>query len=185
MTRFRQFAIAATVVLVIKLVLPGLAAGQSAARPGDLNGDGRVNILDIQLAVNVFLGTQTNPTIKALADVDGDGIVAAADIQIIVNIALNIAAESVTQIVTASAGGTITLPSGSSVSIPAGLFAVDQTITLSRRFAYFQEPPSVAFSRTSAQFSLSLLHRFRHPPARSSPSAFRPSLLTQGPSNFE
>ncbi len=51
----------------------------------DLNGDGKVNVLDVQLCVNVFLGIQTDPNIVAAADVNGDGAVNVLDVQQIVN----------------------------------------------------------------------------------------------------
>jgi hypothetical protein len=53
--------------------------------PEDLNGDGRVNVLDVQLCVNVFLGIQTDPAIVAAADVNRDGVVNVLDVQLIVN----------------------------------------------------------------------------------------------------
>jgi hypothetical protein len=55
---------------------------------GDLNADGQVNVLDVQLCVNVFLGTQTDPAIVARADVNADGDVNVLDVQRIVNIFL-------------------------------------------------------------------------------------------------
>jgi len=51
----------------------------------DLNLDGRVNVLDVQLCVNVFLGIQTDPDIVARADVNGDSAVNVLDVQRIVN----------------------------------------------------------------------------------------------------
>jgi subtilisin len=51
----------------------------------DINLDGRVNVLDVQLCVNVFLGTQTDPDIVARADVNGDNAVNVLDVQLIVN----------------------------------------------------------------------------------------------------
>ena len=54
----------------------------------DLNGDGRVNVLDVQLCVNVFLGVQTDPDIVARADVNNDGAVNVLDVQRIVNMFL-------------------------------------------------------------------------------------------------
>jgi hypothetical protein len=42
-------------------------------------------VLDVQLIVNVFLGTQTDPEIVARADVNGDGAVNVLDVQAIVN----------------------------------------------------------------------------------------------------
>ena len=54
----------------------------------DLNLDGRVNVLDVQLCVNVFLGAVTDPGLVARADVSGDGAVNVLDVQRIVNIFL-------------------------------------------------------------------------------------------------
>jgi hypothetical protein len=45
--------------------------------------------LDVQLAVNVFLGTQTDPEIVSRADVNGDGAVNVLDVQLIANIFLS------------------------------------------------------------------------------------------------
>jgi hypothetical protein len=58
-------------------------------RPADLSGDGQVNVLDVQLAVNAFLGTQTDPEIVGRADVNGDGTVNVLDVQAIANIFLS------------------------------------------------------------------------------------------------
>lgn len=53
--------------------------------PGDINGDGVVNIQDVQLCINQVLGTSaTTPE----ADVNNDGSVNVQDIQLIVNIIL-------------------------------------------------------------------------------------------------
>ena len=54
-------------------------------RPTDLNLDGRVDVLDVQLSVNVFLGTETDPEIVARADVNSDNSVDVLDVQIVVN----------------------------------------------------------------------------------------------------
>gem|GEM_PF-3881701 len=59
--------------------------GLSSSLPGDLNADGSVNALDLQLEVNVILGTETNTTIKAKADLNGDGQANALDLQQLVN----------------------------------------------------------------------------------------------------
>jgi hypothetical protein len=56
---------------------------------GDLNGDGGVNVLDLQLCINVFLGTEFDPEIVAIADVNSDGNVDVLDIQRIANIILS------------------------------------------------------------------------------------------------
>jgi hypothetical protein len=57
--------------------------------PADLNGDGKVDVLDTQLCVNVVLGTETDPVIVARADVNKDGKVNVLDVQIIVNLVLS------------------------------------------------------------------------------------------------
>ncbi len=55
---------------------------------GDLNGDGVVNVLDVQLSVNVFLGTESDPSIVARADINSDGSVNVLDLQLCVNLFL-------------------------------------------------------------------------------------------------
>ena len=62
----------------------------STPQPGDLNLDGSVNVLDVQLCVNVFLGTETNPGIMARANVNGDAGVDVLDVQLIVNLFLGL-----------------------------------------------------------------------------------------------
>jgi hypothetical protein len=56
---------------------------------GDVNQDGRVDIIDIQLCVNVILGTETDPGRIARADANGDGRVDVLDLQRIVNTILS------------------------------------------------------------------------------------------------
>ena len=55
---------------------------------GDLNGDGGVNVLDVQLCVNVFLGTESDPSIVERSDVNQDGQIDVLDVQMVVNILL-------------------------------------------------------------------------------------------------
>ena len=50
--------------------------------------------------------------------------------------------ESHSQVISAVQGGTITLPSGSSVTIPGGLLSTDQTVTLSLLSTFPNQPPS-------------------------------------------
>ncbi len=52
--------------------------------------------------------------------------------------------ESVSQLISASTGGTITLPNGSSVRIPAGALSTDQTVTLSLYPALPVQPPNAS-----------------------------------------
>ena len=56
---------------------------------GDLNGDGGVNVLDVQLCVNVFLGVESDPTIVSRSDLNSDGAVNVLDVQIIANLVLS------------------------------------------------------------------------------------------------
>ena len=57
--------------------------------PGDVNGDGGVNVLDLQLCVNVFLGVESDPTIALRSDINLDGQVNVLDVQMIANLVLS------------------------------------------------------------------------------------------------
>jgi hypothetical protein len=48
-----------------------------------------VNVLDVQLCVNVFLGVETDPDIVDRADVNRDGRVDVLDVQAIANVVLS------------------------------------------------------------------------------------------------
>jgi hypothetical protein len=50
---------------------------------GDLNDDGTVNTLDIQLCVNVISRIETDPSIVEAADLDNDGVVDQVDLDLI------------------------------------------------------------------------------------------------------
>lgn len=54
----------------------------------DVNADGRIDIVDVQLAINVFLGTEVDPSVVSRADVNQDGSVDILDVQRITNIFL-------------------------------------------------------------------------------------------------
>ena len=56
--------------------------------PADINQDGEINAVDVQLAINAALGIAINPAYNA--DVDGNGSVNAIDVQIVINAALGI-----------------------------------------------------------------------------------------------
>ncbi|MGH2621075.1 MAG: dockerin type I domain-containing protein, partial [Anaerolineales bacterium] len=60
-----------------------------ADSPADLNQDGRVDVIDAQLCVNVFLGSETRPEIVARADINADGRVDVLDVQLVVNALLS------------------------------------------------------------------------------------------------
>ena len=64
--------------------------GQSQEQPNpcDINLDGEVNILDINIAISTVLGTQANEQYAARADVNTDGEVNIADINAIIAVIL-------------------------------------------------------------------------------------------------
>ena len=55
----------------------------------DLNQDGRVDVIDVQVCANVFLGNQSDPVIIARADVNLDGRVDVRDVRLVVNALLS------------------------------------------------------------------------------------------------
>ena len=56
--------------------------------PGDLNGDGKVDVSDVNICINIILETVQDEAVKALADVTGDGNVDVSDVNLVVNIIL-------------------------------------------------------------------------------------------------
>lgn len=55
---------------------------------GDVNLDGWVNVIDVQLSVNVFLGTEPDTALASRSDLNSDGTVNVVDVQQIINIFL-------------------------------------------------------------------------------------------------
>ena len=66
------------------MLLAGLSS--QAAVLGDVDGNGTVDVADVNAAINVMLGKAENAT----ADVTGDGQVDVADVNILINIILKI-----------------------------------------------------------------------------------------------
>ena len=64
--------------------------------------------------------------------------------------------ETTSQLVSAANGGTLTLPSGSSVTIPGGILATNQIATLSLLSSLPQQPPSGLLTSVGPILSLSL-----------------------------
>jgi hypothetical protein len=56
--------------------------------PGDANGDGQINVLDVVTMVNYILGNSPEPFVFENADVNGDGMVNVLDVVATVNIIL-------------------------------------------------------------------------------------------------
>ena len=61
--------------------------GQPLAASGDVNGDGVVDIADVNAVIDMILGLQKD---TAVADVNGDGSVDVADMNSIINIILGL-----------------------------------------------------------------------------------------------
>jgi Concanavalin A-like lectin/glucanases superfamily/Dockerin type I domain len=57
---------------------------------GDLTQDGIVDVVDLQLCINVVLGTETDPGIVQRADLSSDGSANIVDVQQLVNIILGV-----------------------------------------------------------------------------------------------
>lgn len=55
---------------------------------GDVNGDGEVNIADINALIDVILGSNHDDDVETRADVNGDGEVNVADINAVIDIIL-------------------------------------------------------------------------------------------------
>ena len=55
---------------------------------GDLNGDGAVDIADVNICINIILELNNDPEVKVLADLTGEGTVDIADVNAIINIIL-------------------------------------------------------------------------------------------------
>ena len=56
--------------------------------PGDVNGDGRVNVSDVSALINMILGIVE--TDEQLADINGDGKVNVSDVTALINIILGV-----------------------------------------------------------------------------------------------
>mgnify|MGYP004443092213 CR=1 FL=1 len=58
-------------------------------QPGDINGDGAIDISDVNCCVNVILGSEDAGKYGGRADVNGDGVVDIQDVNYIINIILS------------------------------------------------------------------------------------------------
>ena len=61
-----------------------MAALPMSARTGDVNGDGEVNISDVNAVIDIILGGVSNPA----GDVNGDGEVNISDVNTVIDIIL-------------------------------------------------------------------------------------------------
>lgn len=55
---------------------------------GDVDGNGIVDVDDVNIAINVILGGNTSSSLLRLADLDGNGIVDVDDVNVVINIIL-------------------------------------------------------------------------------------------------
>ncbi|MBO4871700.1 MAG: InlB B-repeat-containing protein [Muribaculaceae bacterium] len=62
--------------------------GSEPTIPGDLNGDGTVDITDVNICINIILERNNDPAVRILADLSGDGTVDITDVNAIINIIL-------------------------------------------------------------------------------------------------
>ena len=61
----------------------------SGTQPGDVNGDGLVNVTDVTATINIILGkAEDGPTDRDAADMDGNGIINVSDVTAIINLIL-------------------------------------------------------------------------------------------------
>ena len=67
----------------------GIDTGEEPGIVGDLNGDGNVDIEDVNLLINVILETITPDQLAGNADIDGSGVTDVADINELINLVLN------------------------------------------------------------------------------------------------
>ena len=56
---------------------------------GDVNGDGEVNIADVNAIIDFILGRQVSTDVLLAADVDGNGEINIGDVNAIISIILN------------------------------------------------------------------------------------------------
>ena len=81
---------------VVRFIAPGsggeasfeLLSNNQPEIPGDINNDGAVNAVDVQIVINAALGVAIDPAFNA--DINGDGQVNAVDVQLVINAALGL-----------------------------------------------------------------------------------------------
>lgn len=63
---------------------------QGTGIPGDVDGDEKVDVADVNAIINIILKTKTVNDYPGVADVDGDGKVDVADVNAVINIILKV-----------------------------------------------------------------------------------------------
>lgn len=102
--------------------------------PGDVNGDGEINIADINAVIDVILGGATNPS----ADVNNDGEVNIADVNAIIDIILGGSAPNPSEIKTITVNGV----SFNMVKVEGGTFMMGATDEQISEVAHYNEYPA-------------------------------------------
>lgn len=72
----------------IKAVKAWGSTSSETVRPGDVNGDGRVDVSDVNIVINVMLGKLQDDEVKALCDLNVDGRVDVSDVNAVINLML-------------------------------------------------------------------------------------------------
>ncbi|MBR6285220.1 MAG: BspA family leucine-rich repeat surface protein [Muribaculaceae bacterium] len=67
---------------------PGYFTEHVTHKLGDLNSDGSVDVSDVNICINIILGSNNDPVATALADLNGDGTVDISDVNALINIIL-------------------------------------------------------------------------------------------------
>ena len=65
-----------------------VSTGGTPHVPGDVNGDGIVDVSDVNIVINVMLGKNQDPQVKLWADLNDDGSVDVSDVNAVINIML-------------------------------------------------------------------------------------------------
>ncbi len=68
--------------------IEGIDTGQEPGVPGDMNGDGNVDIEDVNLLINLILDKITPEQLQGDADLDGSGTADVADVNLLINMIL-------------------------------------------------------------------------------------------------
>ena len=74
---------------VKRVAVWGVTAGE-VPQPvvGEVTGDGRVDVSDVNVVINVMLGKEQDAQLRALAEVTGDGRVDVSDVNVVINLML-------------------------------------------------------------------------------------------------
>ena len=76
--------------LTLNLTNMTLVISKVAAATGDVTGDGKVDVADVNAVINIILKTKTEADYEGVADIDGDGKVDVSDVNAIINIILKV-----------------------------------------------------------------------------------------------